>query len=150
MRRLLGLTILLALALAQSGAQLYQQNCAFCHGEAGQGRVGAYPPLAQHAPELLKSAEGRAHLLRVMLYGMQGPVRVRGQTYDGVMPAFPQLSDEQIASVLNHILVAWGNDRLLPQDHRPFTAAEVAALRASGTRLSPQQVGEARARIRTP
>lgn len=150
MRRLLGLTVLVGLALAQSGAQLYQQNCGFCHGEAGQGRAGAYPPLAQHTPELVKTPEGRAHLLRVMLYGMQGPVRVRGQVYDGVMPAFPQLSDEQIASVLNYILTAWGNDRLLPRDHRPFTAAEVAALRASGNRLSPQQVGEARARLQVP
>ncbi|RDI95492.1 cytochrome c [Meiothermus sp. QL-1] len=150
MLRWLALVTGLGVALAQGGAQLYQQNCAFCHGDSGQGRVGAYPPLAQHLPELIRTPEGRAHLIYVMLYGMQGPVRVRGVNYNGVMPAFPQLSDEQVAQVLNYVLTAWGNDRLLPQGHRPITAQEVANLRSTTPRLTPQQVGENRARITVP
>ncbi len=151
MRKFSGFLVLLGLALAQSGPQLYQQNCAFCHGENGQGRVGAFPPLAAHTTELIKTPEGRAHLINSLLFGMQGPVRVKGYTYNGVMPAFAQLSDEQIATLLNHILSAWGNDKLLPRDHRPITAAEVGSIRnASGARLTPQQVGESRTRINVP
>jgi mono/diheme cytochrome c family protein len=149
-RYLFGLLAVLSLALAQSGPQLYQQNCAFCHGDNGQGRPGAFPPLAAHATELAKTPEGRAHLINVMLFGMQGPVRVRGSTYNGVMPAFGQLSDEQIASILNYILNAWGNDKLLPRDHRPITAAEVRSARNATSRPTPQQIGDLRSRINVP
>ncbi|MCX7600411.1 MAG: cytochrome c [Meiothermus sp.] len=150
MRTLLGFLTLFSLALAQTGPQLYQQNCAFCHGENGQGRVGAFPPLAAHTTELIKTPEGRTHLINALLYGMQGPVRVKGNTYNGVMPAFGQLTDEQIAAVLNHILNAWGNDKLLPRDHRPITPAEVTNARSVGNRPTPQQVGINRARINVP
>ncbi len=151
MRTLLASLLFLGLALAQTGSQLYQQNCAFCHGDNGLGRPGAFPPLAGHAVELSKTPEGRTHLIYALLFGMQGPVRIKGQLYDGVMPAFAQLNDEQIAALLNYILSAWGNDRLLPRDHRPLTVAEVAAARnPSGGRLTPQQVGERRARINLP
>ncbi|GIW24300.1 cytochrome c [Meiothermus sp.] len=150
MKKLLGFLLLLGLALAQNGPQLYQQNCAFCHGENGQGRPGAFPPLAAHAPELIKTPEGRAHLINAVLFGMQGPVRVKGSTYNGVMPAFAQLSDEQVAAVLNYVLSAWGNDKLLPRDHRPVTVAEVNAARNVQNRPTPQQVGINRARINLP
>jgi mono/diheme cytochrome c family protein len=66
------------------------------------------------------------------------------------MPAFGQLTDEQIATVLNHILNAWGNDRLLPREHRPISAAEVASARNVSPRPTPQQVGNNRARINVP
>lgn len=150
MRLLVGLLAVLSLGLAQPGPQLYQQNCVFCHGENGQGRVGAFPPLAAHLPELAKTPEGRAHLINVLLFGMQGPIRVRGSTYNGVMPAFSQLTDEQIATVLNYVLNAWGNDKLLPREHRPITPAEVANARNVSNRPTPQQIGNNRARINVP
>ncbi len=147
----MGFLVLFSLALAQTGPQLYLQNCVFCHGENGQGRSGAFPPLAGHTTELIKSLEGRSHLINTLLFGMQGPIRVKGITYNGVMPAFGQLTDDQIATVLNHILNAWGNDKLLPRDHRPITAAEVASARsANGNRPTPQQIGINRARINVP
>jgi mono/diheme cytochrome c family protein len=151
MKLLAGFMLLLSFALAQTGAQVYQQSCVFCHGERGQGRAGAFPPLAAHTTELIKTPEGRAHLINVMLFGMQGPVRVRGNIYDGVMPAFAHLTDEQIAAVLNHTLTAWGNDRLLPRNHRPITAAEVANARnVTGNRPTPREIGINRARINVP
>jgi len=149
-RKLLGLLAFLGLALAQTGPQLYQQNCAFCHGDSGQGRVGAFPPLAAHVTELVKLPEGRSHLINVMLYGMQGPIRVRGVTYNGVMPAFAQLTDEQIATVLNYILNAWGNDKLLPREHRPITPSEVSSARNVAEKPTPQQIGIIRSRLNVP
>jgi len=148
---ILGLLAVLGLSLAQTGSQLYQLHCVFCHGETGQGRVGAFPPLAAHTTELIKTSEGRVHLINVLLFGMQGPIRVKGRTYNGVMPGFGQLSDEQIATVLNHIVIAWGNDKLLPRDHRPITATEVTSARnVSGSRPTPQQIGNNRTRINVP
>jgi len=140
--------ILASLALAQSGPAIFQQNCSFCHGENGQGRPGAFPPLAGHITNLIKLPEGQIQILQTVLFGMQGEIRAKGQKYNGVMPAFGQLSDEQLAAVLNHILSAWGNDKLLPGDFKPITAANVAAAR--GTRLTPQQVGQNRAKLNVP
>lgn len=140
--------MLLGLALAQSGPVVYQQNCVFCHGETGQGRVGAFPPLAGHSPALVALEQGRNQLINTLLYGMQGQIRARGNIYNGVMPSFGQLSNEQLANVLNHVLTAWNNDRQLPNTFRPISPAEIAAARA--TRLTPQQVGAARSRLTVP
>ncbi len=84
----------LGLALAQSGQALYGQHCATCHQANGQGLPGAFPPLAGHVPEILAKKEGRTYLLDLVLFGLQGQIRVKGQTYNGAMPAWgPQLKD---------------------------------------------------------
>jgi len=106
------------------GAQLYAANCASCHGPAGAGIAGAFPPLAGHAAEL--AAQSRPYLIDSLLYGLQGQIVVRGTTYNGVMPAWGQLSDEEIAAILDHI-VAWDGPAV-----DPFDADEVAAERGKG------------------
>jgi hypothetical protein len=40
----------------------------------------------------------------VVLYGLQGPLTVEGKTYNGVMPPFRQLKDQEVADVLNYVL----------------------------------------------
>lgn len=140
--------LLLGLAFAQPGAQIFQQNCVFCHGDNGQGRVGAFPPLAGHAVDIIKVAGGREYLVSVLLYGLQGPIKVKGSAFNGVMPAFAHLSDEQVANVLNQVLSAWGNDKLLPKDHKPIAPTDVAAARAS--KLTAQQVWANRSKLNVP
>lgn len=114
-------------------------SCASCHQANGQGIPGAFPPLAGHAPELY--AASREYLPTVLLYGLQGQIEVEGQTYNGVMPAWAQLSDAEIAAVLNYVLTAWENESLL-ENFEPYAASEVAALR--GQDLSAAQVYEMR------
>ncbi len=117
-------------ALAQSaGETAYQTNCVACHQANGQGIPGAFPPLAGHVPELLAPEGGRTYLSHVLLYGLQGSITVGGQTYNGVMPAWHQLNDEQIADVLTYIATAWENEADLPEGFEPFTAEEIAAQR---------------------
>ncbi len=87
-------------------------------------------------------------MISVVLFGLQGSIKVKGNTYNGVMPAFSQLTDEQVANVLNQVLTAWGNDKLLPKDHKPITAAEVTATRAN--KLTAQQVWANRAKLNLP
>jgi mono/diheme cytochrome c family protein len=111
------------------GEQVYSAQCAACHQASGEGVPGAFPPLAGHVPELAVAEGGREYLINVVLYGLQGEIEVHGETYDGVMPAWAQLDDEQIADVLNYTLTAWDNQELLPEDFEAFDAEEVEAQR---------------------
>lgn len=117
------------------GAAVYQ-NCAPCHQAQGTGLPGVFPPLAGHVPQLLAAADGRGYVERVLLFGLQGPVEVNGQTYDGTMPSWAHLSDDELAAVLDYVSGAWGN--ALPVGQAPVTAAEFAAARA--TPLTSQDV----------
>jgi mono/diheme cytochrome c family protein len=124
------------------GEQIYSGNCAGCHQANGEGVPGGFPPLAGHAPELVIPEGGREYLINVLLYGLQGEIEVHGETYNGVMPAWAQLEDEQIADVLNHIVTAWDNQELLPEDFEAFDAKEVEEQR--GQDLSMLDVHEMR------
>lgn len=131
------------------GATLYRENCSSCHGADGLGLPPAHPPLAAHAPRLLSVPGGRAYLLRVPLFGLAGDIDVKGRSYSGVMSPFDFRRDAELALILNYVLMAWGNDRLLPVGTKPVTAAEVAnerkrdlsaeAVRATRPSLSPDR-----------
>lgn len=133
-------------AALPDGSQVYAQ-CAGCHQQNGQGIPGAFPPLAGWMPTLYQADGGRDYLVRVMLYGLQGQITVDGATYNGVMPAWPQLSDGQIAAVLNHELTEWGNEDALV-DFEPYTAQDIADHR--GEDLSPQDVLQQRNELDLP
>lgn len=117
---------------AERGRSVYNQMCSACHGPEGAGIPGAFPPLAGHTPELLLPEGGNAYLVDVILYGLQGAIEVAGVAYNGAMPAWSQLSDEDIAAVLNHISTAWGNVDALPADTVLFAPADVAGARDQG------------------
>lgn len=118
------------------GEGVYTANCAGCHGAAGEGVAGAFPPLAEgHVAELV--AAERTYLPNVLLYGLEGPIQVRGTTYNGQMPAWSALTDEELSETMNYLMSGWGDDAALP-DFAPYTPDEVAALRE--TPLSAQDV----------
>lgn len=119
------------------GASTYSANCASCHQGNGAGIPGAFPALAGHIPTVFNADGGHDYLINVLLYGLMGAIEANGMNYNGVMPAWAHLSDEQVAAVLNHIIHAWDNDALLARDH-VFTPAEIAAERNQG--LNGQQV----------
>ncbi|MGA2057070.1 MAG: c-type cytochrome [Bradyrhizobium sp.] len=141
-------TVLLAAAspaLAQTGAgsgdagsRVYAANCAACHQVGGTGMAGAFPPLAGHVPDLLKQADGRAYVGKVLLFGLEGEISVNGNTYAGQMPPWNALSDDDIAAVLNYVSTAWDNGKSLPAGSKPFTSDEIKTLRA--TPLTSAQV----------
>ncbi len=133
---LLLLAATVTLAAAQNGKGVYSANCASCHQVNGQGVPGAFPPQAGHFPDLLNNDGGRAYVVNVVLYGLQGAVTVKGRTYSSGMPGFAQLSDADIAAVLNYVGTSWKN--ALPEGQNPFAAAEVQKERA--TKKTPAQV----------
>jgi mono/diheme cytochrome c family protein len=132
-------TVLLAAALpaqAQTGAgsgdagsRVYAANCVACHQAGGAGMAGAFPPLAGHVPELLKRADGRTYVGKVLLFGLEGEINVNGNAFAGAMPAWEALTDNDIADVLNYVSNAWDNGKSLPPGFKPFTADEIKALR---------------------
>ena len=138
---LLGLAVG-ALAFAADGEKVYQTYCMSCHQANGKGITGAFPPLVEVVPEYLEKGDlGRQFLIHVVLFGLQGEITAGGGTYNSMMPPYGnQLSDEQVAAVLDYVAKAWGNDKLLPKDYKPFTPEEVKAERAK--KLSPMQVYE--------
>lgn len=117
------------------GQAVYQANCASCHQANGQGLAGAFPPLAGHAASLYNAEGGREYLIKLLLYGLQGPIVADGGNYNGVMPAWGQLSDAQLADVLNYILSDWGNaERVVSPPE--YTPDEIAAQRGQGLSAS--------------
>lgn len=105
------------------GRRVYQQQCATCHQAGGQGVAGVYPTL--HGTRWTTGDRGR--LIRLVLHGMEGPVEVKGQTYDQLMQPRSYLSDKQVAAVLTYLRQNFGNDASAVQ------ASEVAAVRAATT-----------------
>jgi hypothetical protein len=63
------------------------------------------------------------------------------------MPAWAQLSDDELADTLNYVLSSWDNLDALP-DYPAFTAEEIAAQRDAG--LSAAQVYELRQTLELP
>lgn len=105
---------------AVNGSVVFGANCATCHGSAGAGQPGAIPPLAGN-PMVTGDA---AKVIAVVNNGLTGPVTVKGQTYNGQMPAWKNiLSADQRAAVITYIRSSWGNKA------PAVTSAQVAAVK---------------------
>ncbi len=88
------------------GAALYVDYCAACHGRDGQGVPEVFPPLVDTSTALGDPTA----LIAITLDGVAGPLDVDGDEYDGFMPGQAQLSDQEVAKLLNYIRTSWGND----------------------------------------
>lgn len=109
-------------ATVPAGESDYVAQCGTCHQADGNGMAGAFPPLA--GAELVNAASPNRHIA-VILKGMTGPVTVKGVEYNGVMTAFENLTDDQIAAIATYERTSWGNTG------GTVTAAQVAEVRAS-------------------
>ena len=89
-----------------SGANLYKEHCASCHGEAGQGVPRAYPALAGSGGVNLWSP---VNLIQIVLHGGFAPVTSANPRPFGMPPFALSLSDHEIATVLSFVRSAWGN-----------------------------------------
>lgn len=105
------------------GKRLFTANCVACHQATGLGVAGQFPPLVGSEWVLTEGWHGDNHLIRVLLHGLQGPIQVKGATYNGAMPPWKQLKDDQIAAILTYIRSEWGNNE------SPISAEQVAKVR---------------------
>lgn len=101
--------VLLGLAIAADGAQLYSQKCAGCHGANGQGIPGAFPPLADNP-----RTQDEAYVIKVIREGISGPLEVGGQTYNGVMPPIPQISEADAKAIAMYVQELDGSKTAAP------------------------------------
>jgi mono/diheme cytochrome c family protein len=116
-------------AVAANGAQIFTGRCVSCHQSNGAGLAGAFPPLAGS-----EWVDGDASTVaRILLLGINGPITVKGASYNGLMPAFGhQLSDAEIAAVASYVRTSFGNTS------PPVTADVVKAARDKvGSRSAP-------------
>lgn len=103
------------------GKRLYTINCSACHQATGLGVAAQFPPLS--GSEWVVGDHGR--LVRILLQGLQGPIEVLGETYNGNMPAFGnKLDDSELSLVLSYIRQAWENTST------PISADLIAQIRA--------------------
>jgi mono/diheme cytochrome c family protein len=108
------------------GKSIYGQSCIQCHGPAGLGAPGAFPPLA--GSEWVNGPEER--IIRIVLHGLSGTVHVGGAEL--VLPnKMPSLiappfnfNDAKISYVLTYVRQDFGNKA------PPVTIEKVAAVRA--------------------
>ena len=62
--------------------------------------AGAFPPIV--GSEWVTGSEQT--VVRILLNGLNGPLKVKGANYNGAMPAWKEaLSDDDIAHVISHI-----------------------------------------------
>ena len=109
-------------AILAAGKDLYEKNCADCHGHKGEGREPAAPPLAGNRAVLMDSA---VDPIRMVLFGGYSPGTTGNPRPFGMPPYSLTLGDEEIAQVLIYVRASWGNTA------RPIRGEEVSANRGS-------------------
>jgi mono/diheme cytochrome c family protein len=105
-----------------TGNQLYTKYCATCHQADGKGVRGMFPPLSGNEKVTGPSSE----IIRVVLFGMEGPITVNGRDYNQPMPPQSYLKDKQIADILTYVRSSWDNKA------SPVTTDEVLKARKLG------------------
>ena len=97
---------------AETGSDLFAQNCSACHQAMGQGVPGAFPALAGN-----KFVQGDP----------KGPAYVVTHGRGGMPNFADDLDDKQIAAILTYVRSSWGNTA--PE----VDAAAVAAQRGAAS-----------------
>jgi mono/diheme cytochrome c family protein len=91
-------------ASVERGKAVYSTTCITCHRDAGQGIPEVYPPLAKS--DYLMANKPRS--IGIVVNGLTGPVSVNKLKFDSEMVPV-DLTDEQVADVLNFVRNSWGN-----------------------------------------
>lgn len=90
----------------EAGRTMFEATCLACHQQNGLGQPGLAPPLV--GSEWVAGSPAR--LIRIVLHGLRGPIKVKGENYELEMPALGVLDDEQIASALTYVRREWGHN----------------------------------------
>jgi mono/diheme cytochrome c family protein len=119
------------------GKNVYAQVCAACHQPTGLGLPPAFPPLV--GSEWLAMSDER--LIRILLHGLQGPIKVQGVDYQSAMPAVGpgsgfNLNAEKVAAVLTYVRKEFGGL------NTPVSAAKVTEIRSKDGARAPITVAE--------
>jgi len=113
-------------AAAADGASLFSENCIACHQAGGVGTPGLAPPLVS---DTLKKAGSVQHdyVALVVIHGLSGPIKVKGQLYVSAMPPRADLSDGDVAALANYVEAELNG--LKGEQFEPLAGADITALR---------------------
>ena len=89
----------------QHGKILYSNFCQNCHMEDGSGLAGLIPPLAQS--DYLETHQDQ--LPCIIKHGLEGEIIVNGKSYNQPMSGINQLTEAEIANIINYINSNFGN-----------------------------------------
>jgi mono/diheme cytochrome c family protein/glucose/arabinose dehydrogenase len=89
----------------EAGRTMYEATCLACHQQHGLGQPGLAPPLVDS--EWVAGPPTR--IIRIVLQGLRGPIKVKGEVFELDMPALGILDDDQIASALTYVRREWGH-----------------------------------------
>lgn len=106
----------------ERGKTIYMQRCAACHQQDGGGVPHLNPPL--DGASAVKGKD-KNRLIQIILKGMTDRVEIDGEYYSNNMASHADLTDQQIADVLNFIRNSWTNK--VPA---AVTVAEVKTVRS--------------------
>lgn len=101
----------------KEGKRVYN-NCLACHQASGLGIPGQFPPLV--GSEWVDG--GTKRLGAILLHGINGPFKVAGQSYSQLMPAWNQLSNDELAQVITYIRREFGS---LPEGEDGVVTSEM-------------------------
>ena len=91
------------------GKVVYNTICIPCHQPTGMGLPNMFPPLVGSDWPKAKKPD---RLIRMILHGVMGPIKVNGQPFNTPAPMMPgqaaTLSDQQIADVLTFVRAEFG------------------------------------------
>ena len=84
--------------LLREGSAVYSQFCQACHQPGGVGLAGSYPPLIDNP-----NVDDVDYVRDVIVNGRQGELTVNGVVYNGVMPSFSTLADDDVDALIVYI-----------------------------------------------
>jgi mono/diheme cytochrome c family protein len=94
------------------GEEIYSREayCETCHQKDGKGLAATgYPPLAG-SPWVTGNPD---RLIKLVMYGLYGPMEVLGKKYDGQVPMTAYgglMTNEEMAAVLTYVRNSFGNE----------------------------------------
>ena len=80
------------------GRVVFEANCMACHQTDGAGISGVFPPLLDNP-----NVQDDDYLRTVITMGREGELTVGGVTYNGAMPGFAALSEEQVDALVVYV-----------------------------------------------
>jgi mono/diheme cytochrome c family protein len=89
-----------------AGQQVYEQHCAACHGDRGQGVSGMFPALAGNRAVTLAS---HVNLVQQIRQGGFSPTTAGNPQPFGMPPYGQVLSNDEIAAVATFVRQSWGH-----------------------------------------
>jgi mono/diheme cytochrome c family protein len=118
--------------LVREGQQVYSQICSSCHQPGGTGLAGQFPPLLDNP-----NVDDAAYVADVITNGLQGEITVLGETYNGVMPSFSTLTDDEVAGVIAFIQADFeapaAEEEAFAESTGPVAGTELPALTNMGS-----------------